>query len=1514
MGNLNEDFFKRIDESTNSVLNNIGANELANPVADQKKIRLIDSLLRKKEKIDPRYEKSDDIRFQFQDSINKGKSLWNTIAPSSMEMDKYELDNEGKAWLLDRDTDEKLSRVEINEDDNKIYGLKVDDGDTINGKRLPGIDTPESIYMPDGKFQRLADDYGVKQSDQIEAGNIAKKAGENWILEHPFTEAAYKGKGYYGRDLYQADEYNMYMVSNGYAVPSADADPKLLKAYQYAKQNKLGLHGKYSHTMDAMEVDANRYKNDLKYGKEDTLELIDSFKAGSVSAVGNLLALAGEALDGGSKKDGWLEKYGKNLKNNANEIAGYNDASLKRAELKSRRSLADLKRGDTVSAIGNSLGAMWESGPQTISGSLPQLIEFAAVSAGTSAATLNPFAGFFAGMATIGAINANEELDEREKLNGGRKATFKEIAAVTTAEAIAAGLDYGAFEFIVSGKTIKALIKGADKAVDINKIFQLTNKTRKLELAKALGRSVLRGEAAGMEESVQETATEVIRTLAKEYGTDAYKDETLSQFMNRNQENFYTSAVLGHGGGIGFGLGSNALKTGKEIKNINNEFNGLDKADKAGRFVGSKQEAQDALDIGQVDLDGLIGETQELANDNEFISKSNNIDDIIKRVDASNLHPETKSILMQEFELLKESQQNDGKEIDLNDVKNSVNKIFSKTIDKAAQKGRELKTFMKQAKTRLDSNELIDDIDRSSVVLNDNLNDVSDTTTDASNYNSEDKATGNNNENVKFNEDVGPEPQAEWNTQTPKVTTETTNEVNQESDMYSDPENEYHKKVSDYAASIINRLNKSKMKAEKAIKKAQNAIDSKKKANKKPTKKSLKMLNDNKKILLSIENRINKANSYSTNNKVFDSYLKSIKQSEIDSDFSNQERIDNETINTHKINNDKKLKEWNDKKDKLYSAKENAEISLYNAENNFGKDSFEYNEALGELEFVNSELKKNRRPKTIDTDKLSKELKNKRLESKKIKEDNESKRISDNKEKLLAKKNKQKFDKLSKKYKNKKRIPKSKLDAIEKKIKSLSIKLAKSKNDKDIKLYAKIKKDIKTLIDSKRRINKNNKSLGKEFDEYISMSKDFEDTSKDIKNKASNTKDKTTETQNKDKSEKQSKQKDKSENDTVKSEAKDKRSKSEISKEKKERQEKQDEANSEKLSNEIKKQLDAIGLINLIAPTKMLINKKEAKKILIDTLSKLSLESLNKINSENGYTLFDQKYINKNNNAYFSHREIKSVINEVIKSRNDSKEIIKIGKDIYGIDSLSNDINDIVQPLISARNKILNEKDSLSENDIKDLSKIMNDAFVNISSYIEKMSRAEFDKFINGKMYDKIYDKFGFDEFMDFTLLARNEKYTNIVKGIIKNRISKESTIRSKKKFVSDIARSSSVVNKEDITLAREIIKELTDNNKFTEEQSLRFNKMLDKVLLASEENIEKIKKAKKDKLQKKVDEKLKTMSEEEKLPFNNMNTSVAAQLFGLTGFDANAISDAKIYGLKIDYDLNEVIIEADCK
>ena len=341
-------------------------------------------------------------------------------------------------------------------------------------------------------------------------------------------------------------------------------------------------------------------------GREDTFEFVDAFQSASVKLAGKAIKLVGENLSD-AEGDGAIEAWGKKLIKDADKIVGYNSKSLQTGTHNIRKGIQDMQEGNVGRGIVSIIDGMIDAGPQVVAGSLPETL---AVGVGAAAGPV----GFLAGAMAVGAMNANDTLDEREKLNNGRKATTKEILGVTLGETFAAGIDYGVFRFVGLGKLLP---KGADKPIDL--LTKLKDPTIKADIGKAL----YRGMIAGGAEAGQEATTEAIRTLGREYATEKYANEDFIDVLNRNKEEIAVASVLGASGGTIMNAPLNLATTVSDMTSTLNIRKERKDFIDAGKYISSLEDKETKQIFAEMDKEQIKATHENLVNVYNTLEKAN---------------------------------------------------------------------------------------------------------------------------------------------------------------------------------------------------------------------------------------------------------------------------------------------------------------------------------------------------------------------------------------------------------------------------------------------------------------------------------------------------------------------------------------------------------------------------------------------------------------------------------------------------------------------------------------------------------------------------------------------------------------------------------------------------------------------------------------------------------------------------------------------------------------------------
>ena len=617
-------------------------------LADKKRVNLSEAAAIKRKKLDPRYKPSDSFAYEYSGVANKLKDFANVFLSSDNQYTKTELDSEGRLWSLDNDGNKHQqlqTYIQTDGDGQEHYkGVRGNDGDTIMGtdgidNRLWGFDTAESVFMDDGKYQRIKA-MGIRDKEQELVGLKGKDLTMKYLKEHPNTMGTVRGKGYYGRNLTQTDEVALYVIGNGYAVPSAEAPKEYWDAYNKAKKEKIGAWGnaKEARVLEAMEIDGKSHKQNQEFGYEDTFEFIDAAQAGAYSLTGKLIKGIGQGTSSlvdtimgtnPTGEDGYLEKLGKEMMQNANKEMGYNDISLQRDTFKA--GLAIDRVMDAKGPAGT-LAALMEVGPgaalavakaapQAAAGSLPEMAVFIAGGVPSLAARV----------AVMGVMNANDVLDEREKNNGGKKASKKELASIMATETLLTAFDAGMFKFIVSGKKLKVLDKNG-KSEDFDKLVNKLDKKSKNRLWMGfVGAANKTGAVAtdAVLEGGQEVLTEIGRTLEDSYDTEKYKGKSPLEVLEAEKKRLQTSLIQGAAGGMGFGALPTAKAAVRDTREALRDRKDAISAEQAGGTATSEQEAKDFATFGEQDTQTAKEQYNDLADKKQRLYASESQEDVL---------------------------------------------------------------------------------------------------------------------------------------------------------------------------------------------------------------------------------------------------------------------------------------------------------------------------------------------------------------------------------------------------------------------------------------------------------------------------------------------------------------------------------------------------------------------------------------------------------------------------------------------------------------------------------------------------------------------------------------------------------------------------------------------------------------------------------------------------------------------------------------------------------------------
>lgn len=612
--------------------------------------------------------------------VQGAKKIWNSFADHDHQMainkNGHRYNTENKIF-----NDNDMSNIwnEVQEDpygDQVLYYLRKHDGKDENGNDL-------WLYKPGIAKVSAYDRYAGQLSDK------------DWEL---IGEKRFSGSNLIENQIHGNKEFlkSRAFDYGRYSDDKREAERKGL-AYDDFGPGRTELY-----TKDILGIDNNdeaqyaknkalskqRYIDSLDqpYMHEDTFESLDALGAAAQTLAGKGLKFVGE-LASSSEGDGALETYGKKLMADANKDWDYNDKALKDGVNQMNRGIYDMSHGSPISGLFNMVGGVLKSAPQAVAGSIPEMSAYVGGGIGSIAIR----AGLLA------MANANDELDQREIANGGRKATDSEIASVMAAETVASLLDLGAFRFVTlgAGKGLGIGVKGSKSGAKFEDVISKMDNAGKYELGKAIAKSIARGGEAFGTEAVQETSTEALRMLAEQLGTDQYGDNAKDILSSgQGKARLMQSFLLGGAGGVGFNIPHNTIHT---LKDAGSAFNTMSKV-KKGKEAQSADSKQDAVMKSMLAEDELknaettynnLGKTSDTLNTMQVEPADNDLEEISKVINDPNsgLTIEQKAAMNQQLTKIKKDRSN-GKKIKTEQITDTLSQTvadFQKKVGTYAQ-------------------------------------------------------------------------------------------------------------------------------------------------------------------------------------------------------------------------------------------------------------------------------------------------------------------------------------------------------------------------------------------------------------------------------------------------------------------------------------------------------------------------------------------------------------------------------------------------------------------------------------------------------------------------------------------------------------------------------------------------------------------------------------------------------------------------------------------------------------
>ena len=263
--------------------------------------------------------------------------------------------------------------------------------------------------------------------------------------------------------------------------------------------------------------------------------------SGALNVVGKTAKLIGEAdptTAFGTKDNNIMTRFGQHLIDNADKITNYNNHD----EVMAIHGLQKgIKSGNPL-AIAD---AFITGGPELFLKSLPEM------------ATLVGTGGAGAGMLALNVgMNANDQMDNRMKANGGKNLSMKEKLGVTAAQVISTMTDSGAARFglnmDVMGKPVLSMISAnTGKAMSVEAILAKAEPTVARALLKAASTSVMKTGATVGAEGGQEALQEAIAVLQEQYGIDKNQGKSAVDLLKENKQRILDA---GAGGALAGGM------------------------------------------------------------------------------------------------------------------------------------------------------------------------------------------------------------------------------------------------------------------------------------------------------------------------------------------------------------------------------------------------------------------------------------------------------------------------------------------------------------------------------------------------------------------------------------------------------------------------------------------------------------------------------------------------------------------------------------------------------------------------------------------------------------------------------------------------------------------------------------------------------------------------------------------------------------------------------------------------
>lgn len=478
----------------------------------------------------------------------------------------------------------------------------VTDGDTINGTRLAGIDSMESVGFDanNEKAQKILDEYGISFADQAKYG---KQATE--ILRQKIMEGDYQfqnlGKDTLGRKLVSSQQLNEELLATGLYAPTDRYDKKSQDLFRKAQEKTARINSKQAEMMEAQR----QYNiSGQAPGILDRLGApVDALQSGAQQLVVGTGDFLLDVLTPGGNNT-WLDEA--KSAEAADKEWGYD---RKEAQFQQDELMNDWEQGN----YGSALGTAALLAPEVIGESLPMMASMMtptglgrAAVAGLGAKALgatakaakaegaireaNALSKFATSMTDDGFMLAvgtttNNHIDEFTANNGGVGPSYGEIARMTAINALQLGTDKFAFQDIIGAGNVSGLVKAMKPMTKVVPEGVLGS------IATGVARTAMAmGEEAGQE--YFQTWAEI---LNGQLGTTKYGSMEQIFANEQNQDEATLGALLGAGAGGGMHIGAMPVNAIKDKMNKGREE--IERAD------ANRQEMTRQLLSGELDLD-----------------------------------------------------------------------------------------------------------------------------------------------------------------------------------------------------------------------------------------------------------------------------------------------------------------------------------------------------------------------------------------------------------------------------------------------------------------------------------------------------------------------------------------------------------------------------------------------------------------------------------------------------------------------------------------------------------------------------------------------------------------------------------------------------------------------------------------------------------------------------------------------------------------------------------------------